>query len=199
MASAAHASEAALARLALARLPRRRAPRVLLSGLGMGLTLRAALDALSPDARLLVVELHPVVVEWCRGPLAQLSAGAALDPRVRVEQGDVAEAIARAPAGGFDAILLDLFVGPQRPPPSDPHYGRAALARARAALAPGGVLALWAERPDAGFARRLAAAGFDVEVARPGRGGLRHAVYVAVRAPDTRGGRPRGPAARRRS
>jgi spermidine synthase len=199
MSSAAHASETALAQLALVRLPRRRAPRVLLSGLGMGLTLRAALDALPPDARVQVVELHPVVVAWCRGPLAELNAGAALDPRVRVEPGDVADAIARAAAASLDAILLDLFVGPMRPPASDPHYGRAALARARAALAPGGVLALWAERPDAGFARRLAAAGFAVEVARPGRGGLRHAVYLAARAPDTPGGRSRGSAARRRS
>ena len=82
----------------------------------MGFTLRAALDALPAAARVRVAELHPCVVSWCRGVLAPLTGGAALDPRVAIELGDVGERIRRAAAAGdgarFDAILLDLYTGP---------------------------------------------------------------------------------------
>jgi spermidine synthase len=205
MSSAAHRSESALAELACRRIAARPRPRVLLGGLGMGYTLRAALDGLPPGARVTVVEIEPAIVEWCRGLLADLTDRALADPRVAVEIGDVAAAIGRsgAPAGKpapiaggpdgaggsragahFDAILLDLFEGPRTRTPGqgagDPLYGRAALARARAALAAGGVLAVWSEEPDAGFEARLAAAGFAWERHRPGRGGPRHAIYLAT-------------------
>ena len=197
MRSAAHRSETALAELALARLAPRSAPRVLGGGLGMGLTLRAALDALPPGARVRVAELHAPVVSWCRGPLAALTQGAADDPRVCVEVEDVARVIAGG--GPFDAILLDLFVGPQRSDREHPLWGATALANTWAALAPDGVFAVWGEAPDAGFEKRLRGAEFRFERARPGRGGRRHVVYVAVRESGTRGGRSRGRAARRRS
>ncbi|MEE2677198.1 MAG: spermidine synthase [Myxococcota bacterium] len=197
MRSAAHRSETALAELALARLAGRPAPRVLIGGLGMGLTLRAALDGLPARARVRVAELHAPVVAWCRGPLAELTAGAVDDPRVHVDVADVAQVIAEG--GRFDAILLDLFVGPQRPDREDPLWGTAALARTRNALAPGGVFAVWGEAPDAGFEKRLRGADLGFERARPGRGGRRHVVYVAFRAPGTRGDRSRGREARRRS
>ena len=121
MTSAAHRSEAALGALACARLARRRAPRVLLGGLGMGFTLRAALEVLPPRASVVVVELHRVVIEWCRGPLGALTAGAACDPRVSFEVADVARVIAHA-ALPFDAIELDLFEGPRGPRRDDPHF-----------------------------------------------------------------------------
>jgi spermidine synthase len=211
MSSGAHRSESALAELACRRIATRPRPRVLIGGLGMGYTLRAALDILPPEARVTVVEIEPAIVEWCRAPLADLTGRALADPRVAVEIGDVAAAIARAgtPAGQsapiaggprraggpdgaggsragarFDAILLDLFEGPRTRTSGqgagDPLYGRAALARARAALAAGGVLAVWSEEPDAGFEARLAAAGFAWERHRPGRGGPRHAIYLAT-------------------
>lgn len=47
------------------------------------------------------------------------------------------------------------------------------------ALSPGGVFAVWGENPDAAFEKRLTAAGFSFDRQRPGRGGLRHVVYVA--------------------
>jgi spermidine synthase len=197
MTSAAHRSELAVAELAVERIGRRRAPRVLVGGLGMGFTLRAALDGLPPRARVWVAELHAVVVDWCRGPLAPLTGAAVEDPRVEVLPGDVAQAIA---AGGpFHAIVLDLFVGPRKPPADDPHFGPAALERTRAALAPDGVFTVWSEAPDAAFEKALGRAGFAVEKARPGRGGLRHVVYLGVRASDTPAGRRREPARRRRS
>ena len=197
MTSTAHRSETVLAAAAVARLPRCRAPRVLIGGLGMGFTLRAALDALPERARVLVAELHPVVLDWCRGPLARLTDAAVEDPRVTVEIGDVAQTIGSGRS--FHAIVLDLFVGPRRPGVEDPHFGATALARTHAALEPGGVFAVWSEQADSAFEKGLRAAGFAVERARPGRGGLRHVVYFGVKESDTRAGRRRGPARRRHS
>jgi spermidine synthase len=187
MNSAAQRSEVALAELACAPLTGRAAPRVLVGGLGMGLTLRAALDRLPGAARVVVAELHASVVAWCRGPLADLTARAVDDRRVEVALVDAAALIRAAGREGppFDAILLDLYAGPVpgRAGRADPCYGDSALAAARSALTRGGVFGAWAERPDAGFERRLRAAGFAVAKRRPGRGGLRHVVYVA-QAPE---------------
>ena len=172
-------SEQALASLACQGLTAPR-PRVLIGGLGMGYTVRAALDALPAAAEVVVAELTPEIEAWCRGPLAPLTGAALDDPRVRVVIGDVARVIADAPRGRYDAILLDLYEGPhaatQRT--DDPFYGKAALAASRAALAAGGVLAVWSEDPDDAFARRLATAGFEVEVRRLGKP-RRHVVYLA--------------------
>lgn len=184
MTSSARRSEQALATLACAALGDVRAPRVLVGGLGMGYTLRAALDALPPTAQVVVAELTPEVEAWCRGPLARLTGGAVLDPRVTVRIGDVAGAIAAAAPGSTHAILLDLYEGPHEVGrrPDDPFYGAAALARARAALAPHGVLAIWSEEPSAAFARRFATAGFRVATHRAGRGGRTHVIYVGQRS-----------------
>ncbi len=183
MNSSANRSEIALAQLACAPLADKAAARVLIGGLGMGYTLRAALDCLAETAEVVVAELHPAVARWCRGPLAPLTQGAASDPRVRIEEGDVARLIAQASGKQrFDAILLDLYEGPHGPSEgAHPHYGIRALDHTRKALRKGGVLAVWSEDPDAAFERRLQRAGFDVERKRPGRGGRRHAVYVAQR------------------
>jgi spermidine synthase len=190
MNSRASRSERALAEHACAALAGRAAPRVLVGGLGMGLTLSAALDALPPGARVRVVELNPEIVAWCRGPLAALHGGALDDPRVALEIGDAARAIGSA--RGLDAILLDLYEGPHaRTPRKDPFYGAAAIARAWGALAPGGVLAVWSEDPDAAFEARLRKAGFEVVRRRPGRGGRRHAVTLAHRPAVGGAGRKR--------
>jgi spermidine synthase len=171
-------SEQALATLACRSLAAPR-PRVLIGGLGMGYTVRAALDALPAAAEVVVAELTPEIEAWCRGPLAPLTGAALDDPRVRVVIGDVAREIAGAPAGRYHAILLDLYEGPhaatQRK--GDPFYGRAALAASRAALAAGGALAVWSEEPDDAFAHRLATAGFEVEAHRLGKP-RRHVVYL---------------------
>jgi spermidine synthase len=184
MNSHANRSERALADLACAALGPRPAPRLLLGGLGMGCTLRAALDALPARARLDVVELSPEVAAWCRGPLASVNQDALADPRVSLEIGDLAAVIARAaqtPQGAaYDAILLDLYEGPHASTDArdDPFYGQRALARTRRALADGGLLAVWAEAPDHGFDARLRAAGLAGEIHRPGKGGLRHAIHL---------------------
>jgi spermidine synthase len=175
-------SEEALARYACEPIAKRRRPRVLIGGLGMAYTLRAALDALPSTAEVTVAELTPAVETWCRGPLAILTGGAVLDRRVRVVIDDVARVIASAPPGHYDAIVLDLYEGPnaatQRK--DDPFYGTAALRRARTALAPGGYLAIWSEDPDQAFARRLAA---DFEASTHKLGSSRtHVVYLGRKA-----------------
>jgi len=178
MTTTARRSEEALAELAALR----GAMRVLVGGLGMGFTLRATLDALGPAARVTVAELNADVLAWCRGPLAPITGGAVLDPRVTVVLGDVARVIADA-AASFDAILLDLYEGPHAATQrgDDPFYSAAALARSRAALVAGGVLAVWSEDADEPFAKRFAAAGFTVTTHRIGSGGRRHVVYVGKR------------------
>jgi spermidine synthase len=194
MNSSAHRSEAALGALACRGLRRRAGARVLVGGLGMGFTLRSVLDSLPPSGRAVVAELNPVVVEWCRGPLAALTGGAAEDPRVCVEIADVAAVIGRCAEAGeesrFNSIVLDLYQGPHAASHKrdDPLYGSLALERTRAALVPGGVFAVWGENHDAGFEKRLKAAGFSVTSERPGRGGLRHAVYVATAKEGPRAG-----------
>ncbi|MCA1662918.1 MAG: hypothetical protein LC659_01330 [Myxococcales bacterium] len=180
MTSQARRSEEALATLSLRAHARGKIRDVVIGGLGMGYTLRAALDLLPADARITVVELNPDVAAWCRGPLSRLTAAAVDDPRVTIAVADVSEHLARAARGSHDAILLDLYEGPHAATQSadDPLYGPRALARARNALRPGGVFAVWSEEPDARFERRLADAGFRVEKYRAGRGGRAHVVYL---------------------
>ncbi|MDB4965934.1 MAG: spermidine synthase [Myxococcales bacterium] len=180
MTSQARRSEEALATLPLRKNPPPRLERILIGGLGMGYTLRAALDVLAATSRVTVVELNADVAAWCRGPLAPLTDGALADSRVTLVLGDVAEHLAVTAAGTYDAILFDLYEGPHAATQrgDDPLYGPTALARARAALSPGGVFAVWSEEPDVPFERRLAHAGFRVEKQRSGRGGRAHVVYL---------------------
>lgn len=181
MNSKAQRSEMALGTLGCRGLQNHASPQVLVGGLGMGITLRAVLDALPAAARVVVAELNPKILEWCLGPLAELTGGAAGDPRVLVEIADVAESIRQSPAEHFDAIILDLYRGPHPKTDrrDDPIYGSRAIERTRIALKPGGLFAVWGENPDAGFEGRLADAGFAVRCERPGKGGYRHAVWVA--------------------
>jgi spermidine synthase len=177
-------SEQALARLSCARIRGRPKPEVLIGGLGMGFTLRAALAELGEDAKVTVVELVPAVVAWARGPMAELFGGSLDDPRVTICETDVARLIGSDDAV-YDAILLDVDNGPEGLTASanDGLYDRAGLAAARAALKPGGALAVWSSGPDSGFTRRLKQAGFAVEevkVRAHGRRGARHVIWIAA-------------------
>lgn len=184
MTSRASRSEEALGRWTAEAVADRADPCMLLGGLGMGLTLRAALEGLPDASRVVVAELTPKIRDWCAGPLRDVCAAALDDSRVEVVIDDVARVI-RSAHGRFDAIALDLYEGAgpaPTHPDQDPFYGSAALERARRALRPGGVFARWCEQPDEAFERRIARAGFrDVEQLRSGRGGRRHSVYRAWR------------------
>lgn len=179
-----HGSEEALAALALAELARP-AQNVLIGGLGMGFTLRAALDALPATARVSVAELVPQVAEWNRGPLAHLAGRPLTDGRVRLVVADVADLLARA-TGTYDAVLLDTDNGPEGTTHegNERLYSPAGLRAAHAALTPGGVLAVWSAFQSPAFARRLVAAGFAVSeknVRSRGKKGVRHVVWLARR------------------
>jgi len=189
MTSTAHRSEDDLA-LAACRLiasvtPPRPAPHILIGGLGMGFTLRAALDALPAAARVHIAELNPTVAEWCRGPLAILTADALADPRVTLTIGNVSTALstaAHSAPGTLDAIILDLYEGPHHSREDDQLYGHRALANARTALAPGGVLAVWSEETDATYEQRLKRAQLSFTTTRTASpGGRRHTIYLARR------------------
>ena len=185
MSSSANMSEIVLAELACNALKNKKTPRVLVSGLGMGFTLKAALDNLPVGAEVVVVELNPIMVGWCRGPISHLTAGAVDDPRVTVLLADVASVIRAAAMKGndqlYDAIILDMYEGPYEGDQGRGAslYGSMALELSSAALKSGGVFAVWSEDPDKAFEKRLKAAGFSVNQQRPGRGGRRHVVYIA--------------------
>ncbi|WP_420100809.1 hypothetical protein [Bosea sp. (in: a-proteobacteria)] len=179
-------SEEALAGLVCERLAGRTRPTLLIGGLGMGFTLRAALAALREDAAVEVAELMPPVADWARGAMAPVFAGCLDDPRVTMSIADVAAVIGNG-GGRYDAILLDVDNGPEglTVASNDRLYGATGLAAAKAALRPGGVLAVWSSGPDHGFTRRLKAAGFGTEelsvrASRTGRG-ARHVIWLATK------------------
>jgi spermidine synthase len=188
MSSRTHGSEAAMAE---AGLPEpRRARAVLVGGLGCGYTLRAVLDRVGPKTRVVVAEIAQAIIDWNRGPLAELARRPLDDRRVVVERADVGEVL-RAGRGGYDAILLDVDNGPQALTARDNRrlYASDGLAATARALAAGGTLVVWSAAPDTRFATRLRQAGFEVEVrtvaAREnGRGG-KHVLFVA-KAPRPR-------------
>jgi spermidine synthase len=180
-------SEEALAALSCGPVAGRSGARVLIGGLGMGFTLRAALDVLGADAEVVVAELVPAVVAWARGPLAEVFAGSMDDPRVRIIEDDVRRPIGEGVAA-FDAIMLDVDNGPDglTRGSNDRLYGAAGLGAARRALRPGGNLAVWSSAPDPRFTRALQDAGFvvveEVVVKARGSRGARHVIWVATRA-----------------
>jgi spermidine synthase len=184
MSSRMHGSEEALATFACGRARTLEEPCVLVGGLGMGFTLRATLDLLPPDATVVVSELVPAVVDWNRGPLGPLARHPLKDKRVAIEVNDVAATL-RASLGRFDAVLLDVDNGPAAFTASHNAslYDDRGLAAARAALKPGGVLAVWSSREDRRFEQRLRYGGFNVAVERVrGRlkkGGPRHTIFLA--------------------
>jgi spermidine synthase len=179
-------SEAALATLTCAPLSDALRPRVLIGGLGMGFTLRAALAQLPASAEVTVAELVPAVVAWARGPMAELFAGCLDDARVTVRKADVADVI-KAARGRYDAIVLDVDNGPGglNRAANDALYSGAGLNAAAQALKPGGVLAVWSATQDSAFVRRLSRSGYEVEEkavrATGGKRGARHVIWLATR------------------
>ena len=179
-------SEEQLAELTMARL-KPAEPRLLIGGYGMGFTLRAALAA-RPKAQATVAELVPEIVEWARGPMAALTADCLDDPRVALRMGDVSAFIDDAADGTserYDAILLDVDNGPDGLVRAENGriYSFAGLRAAKAALASGGMLAIWSAARDPAFTRRLEKTGFAVEEvevrARPNNKGPRHTIWFA--------------------
>jgi spermidine synthase len=186
MSSRLSGSEEALATLACRRIEAVNSPHLLIGGLGMGFTLRAALAVLGSDARIMVAELVPAVIAWARGPMADIFGDSLDDPRASIRQADVVDVIA-SHGSAFDAILLDVDNGPEGliRKANDALYDLKGLKAIRRALRPGGVLAVWSSGPNPQFSKRLRAAGFDVnEVAvraTTKRSGARHVIWFATK------------------
>ncbi len=183
MSSRMHGSEEALATFGCDMARRIEEPCVLVGGLGMGYSLRAALDVLPPGAKVVVAELLPAIVEWNRGALGPLAQHPLRDRRVSVQLGDVGATLA-AEARRFDAVLLDVDNGPSAfaQTGNGALYGDAGVARTRKALRPGGIYAVWSARDDVKFQHRLRHNGFAVEAhhvrGRLKRGGPVHTIFV---------------------
>src|ERR1700693_1599583 len=176
-------SEEALATLACRRIEAVKRPHILIGGLGMGFTLRAALAVLGTEARIIVAELVPPVLAWARGPLAEVFGTSLTDPRVSICEGDVGRLIRRGQSS-FDAILLDVDNGPEglTRKANDELYNAEGLSAAHAALHPGGVLAVWSSGPNLNFTRQLRKTGFAVDQLRANangaRGGPGHVIWI---------------------
>jgi spermidine synthase len=179
-------SEQALATIACGRIKSFERPHLLIGGLGMGFTLRAALAVLGTEAQVVVAELIPAVLKWARGPMAEIFGDSLTDPRVSVREADVAELIRSCPSA-YDAILLDVDNGPDAlaREANNALYDLKGLRAAYAALRPGGVRAVWSSGPDLKFTKRLRETGFEVEEikvrANGSRGGVRHVIWLAAR------------------
>jgi spermidine synthase len=185
MSSAMHGSEAAMVRFARDELGPKEGSRVLIGGLGMGFTLRAALDGFDARARICVAELLPTVVRYNRGVLSHLTDHALEDPRVELREGDVRHELA---PGAWDAILLDVDNGPDAftTRSNDRLYSERGVARLWDAVRPGGVLVVWSSYASDAFSKRLARQGFRVRIERvrarwPLAKGPVHTLFIAVR------------------
>ncbi len=195
MSSRQHGSEDALAALALEKAAHRRA--VLVGGLGLGFTVRAALDRIPTDAKVVVAELTPALLDWNRRLVGKLAGRPLDDPRTRVHIGDCVQRIKEA-SGAYDAILLDIDNGPASMvhESNDRLYGPGGIAACRNALREGGVLAVWSAHHDERYLSRLQRAGFEawtkIVPARGEAGGLKHVIFLAVKKDAARRGPARG-------
>lgn len=163
MSSATYGSEQAMARVAAELLRKKKASaEVLIGGLGMGFTLRAALDCLGAGASVTVAELLPTLVEYNRGPLADLAGKPLDDPRAHLFEGDVQVALVRQE---WDAVLLDVDNGPDAftTAANASIYDDNGLATIESVLKPGGVLVVWSAYASRSFEKRLRRAGFAAE------------------------------------
>ena len=180
MSSRMHSSEEALARLACPGL--RPGSRVLIGGLGLGFTLKAALDELPSQAVVVVAELFPCVAGWHCDHLGELGAPVR-DPRVRVVERDV-YALANPGGKPWNVILLDTDNGPEALCVDGNHklYSQRGIERLRDSLVPGGVLGVWSTYADSAFTKRLRKAALETrtETVRAHRGkGSRYTIFLA--------------------
>ncbi|MEM1039497.1 MAG: hypothetical protein AAGI12_08500 [Pseudomonadota bacterium] len=179
-------SEEALAQLAADRLQHVSAPNVLIGGLGMGFTLRAALAAFGDTTTITSAELVPAVIEWAKGPMSDLFGNAFDDSRSHLHLGDVGPLIQTNP-NTYDAILLDVDNGPEglTRVENDAIYSATGLSHAKRALRPGGVLAVWSSTPNEAFTRRMKQSGLNTEEVRvkanAGKKGTRHVIWLGMK------------------
>jgi len=143
---------------------------IVIGGLGLGYTARAALAHDTVRSAIVIEALAPVI-GWHRRGVVPLGRELREDPRCRMVCGDFFALAASAegfdhgaPGRRFDAVLLDIDHSPRHrlAAGNDDFYRRAGLARVRDHLLPGGVFALWSnDPPDDEFMAELEAT-FDL-------------------------------------
>lgn len=184
-----HSSEDALGTLPCELIANRQSPRVLIGGLGMGFTLAAVLAALPEDAKVVVAELVPGVVDWNRQTLGECAGYPLVDKRTEVVVVDVGDLIEQG-REHYDAILLDVDNGPEALTHADNSrlYSVYGLSVAYNSLRSGGVLAVWSASAAPDFSKRLRNAGFSVQEkpvrAHKGKG-ARHMIWLASKRTQT--------------
>jgi spermidine synthase len=165
---------------------------VLIGGLGLGFTLRAALNQLPANGKAVVAELNHELVEWNRTHLQDLAGNPLADPRVRVQEVDVFRCLEAKAA--YDVILLDVDNGPSAfsQAANEQLYDEMGIYACRSALKSGGVLGVWSAGPDKKYLEKLQRAGFDAVAktvtSRPD-GGVRHTLFLAKKTPPNARGR----------
>jgi spermidine synthase len=184
MSNRARASEEAMAQAVLPAAKTGGA--LLIGGLGMGFTLRAALDVVGKTTEVVQCEIAAAVVDWNRTFLRELNANAIADPRVQVEVADVLEVLERPSSEGrFIGVLLDIDNGPDAmtTPTNARLYGDRGIDTCKRALMPGGRLVVWSATPAPRYPARLRRAGFDVTELRVDASpstNKKHILYVAA-------------------
>lgn len=184
MSSAMRGSEEAMAEIAFDEIPNTKNARVLIGGLGLGFTLRSALDVFADDATVCVAELLPSIVECNQKFLSSLNEDALADPRVDVFEGDVRIKLRE---GRWDAVLMDVDNGPDAlsARSNDDLYTARGIKRMADALRPGGVLVLWSAYPSPRLLERLRSAGMSawtrtVRARWPIQKGPKHTLFVGT-------------------
>lgn len=182
LSSAALETERRFGALAREGIGDRARPRIIVGGLGFGSTARGVLDVAPADAEVVVVEKLEAVIDIVKNEGRELAAGVLDDPRVRLERADVGDVLASS--NDVSAILLDVDNGPEWASfrTNARLYSDAALARARDALAPGGIYSVWSGYPADAFVGKLRRAGFTPRIEPlTERGVVRARAYVGVK------------------
>lgn len=185
MCDSSHQSEEFLAEKAL-RLLGRPARRILIGGLGLGFTLRMALNYLDDDAEVTVSEIVPEIVDWNRRHLGHLAGHPLNDARVEIRVEDVMETLKHA-RGSYDVVLMDTDNGPDHTvrTPNGVIYDGCGISAVKQSLSPDGIAAFWSATMSPEFEERLDAAQWnwrcDCVSLLGGRVDAFHYVYLASR------------------
>lgn len=183
LSSAALETERTFGGLAREAVVGRACPSIVVGGLGFGSTARGVLDVVPKDAKVIVVEKLDAVIDIVKNEGKELAAGVLDDPRIRIERADVSDVIEAS--SDVSAILLDVDNGPEWASfrTNARLYSEAALARARDALAPSGIYAVWSGYAADAFVGKLRRAGFSTVRIEPltERGVVRARAYVGVK------------------
>lgn len=165
--------------------------RVLIGGLGLGFTLRSALQQLRDDAEVVVAEFMAEVIAWNANSAYDLSAEAMRDPRVTIVHDDVVNVLSANP-DGFNAIMLDTDNGPEGMLMTENArlYAMRGIDITMAALRTGGSIAYWSVGDDPGFVGALQRSRLTVQTERVRAhttAGPMHTLYIATRKSPAKG------------